>query len=63
MNFSMPKYECKFNDKETWEDVSESELLRDLQVYYGNVTPAIQQIIKGKYVRTSKGVYRLKMKE
>ena len=59
----MPKYECKFNDKETWEDVSESELLRDLQVYYGSVTPAIQLIIKGKHVRTSKAVYRLKMKE
>lgn len=59
----MPQYECKFNDEEKWEDVSESELLRDLKVYYGSVTLAIQQIIKGKYVRTSKGVYRLKMKE
>ena len=59
----MPKYECKFSDKEKWEDVTESELLRDLKVYYGSVTPAIQQIFKGKYVRTSKGVYRLKMKE
>ena len=59
----MPQYECKFNDEEKWEDVSESEMLRDLKVYYGSVTPAIQQIIKGKYVRTSKGVYRLKMKE
>ena len=47
----MPKYECKFSDKEKWEDVTESELLRDLKVYYGSVTPAIQQIFKGKYVR------------
>jgi len=59
----MQQYECKFNDKEKWEDVSESELLRDLKVYYGSVTPAIQQIIKGKHVRTSKGVYRLKMRK
>ena len=59
----MLKYEYKFNDKEKWEDVTESELLRDLKVYYGSVTPAIQQIIKGKYVRTSKGVYRLKIKK
>ena len=63
MNLSMLKYEYKFNDKEKWEDVTESELLRDLKVYYGSVTPAIQQIIKGKYVRTSKGVYRLKIKK
>jgi len=59
----MPKYECKFNDKETWEDVSESELLRDLQLYYGAVTPAIQQIMKGKHIQTSKAIYRLKMRK
>jgi len=59
----MPQYECKFNDEEKWEDVSESELLSDLKVYYGSVSNAIQQIIKGKHVRTSKGVYRLKMRK
>jgi hypothetical protein len=63
MNFSMPQYECKFNDKERWEDVSESDVLIDLNEFYGMVTPEIQQIIKGKHVRTSIAVYRLKIKE
>jgi hypothetical protein len=63
MNFSMPQYECKVRNKERWEDISESDMLRDLNEFYGSVTPAIQQIFKGKHVRTSKGVYRLKMKE
>ena len=57
----MPQYECKFNDEEKWEDVSESDLLRDLNEFYGSVTPVIRQIIKGKHVQTSKAVYRLKM--
>ena len=46
----MPQYECKFNDEEKWEDVSESDLLRDLNDFYGKVTPVIKQIIKGKHI-------------
>ena len=63
MNFSMPQYECKFNDKEKWVEVSEKNLLRDLNEFYGKVTPVIKQIIKGKHIQTSKAVYRLKMKD
>ena len=61
MFFAMPKYECKYNDKEKWEDVSESDLLIDLNEFYGRVTPVIQKIIKGKHVKTPKAVYRLKL--
>jgi len=63
MFFAMPKYECKYNDKEKWEDVSESDLLIDLNEFYVRVTPVIQQIIKGKHILTPKAVYRLKLKE
>ena len=59
----MPKYECKHNGKGKWEDVSESDLLRDLNEFYGRVTPVIQQIIKGKNVQTSKAIYRLKLRK
>jgi hypothetical protein len=61
MIFSMPQYECKHNGKGKWKDVSESELLRDLNEFYGRVTPVIQKIIKGKHVQTPKAVYRLKL--
>ena len=58
----MPQYECRHYGKQKWEKVSEKVMLRDLNEFYGRVTPAIQQIIKGKHVRTSIAVYRLKMK-
>ena len=63
MNFSMPQYECKYKGKRKWENISESDLLRDLNEYYERVTPVIKQIIKGKHIQTSKGVYRLKLRK
>ena len=59
----MPQYECKHNGKGKWKDVSESDLLRDLNEHYGRVTPVIRQIIKGKHVHTSKAIYRLKLRK
>ena len=59
----MPQYERKYKHKGRWEDVSESDLLRDLNEYYERVTPVIKQIIKGKHIQTSKGVYRLKLRK
>ena len=63
MLFTMPQYECKYRGKRKWEGISETDLLRDLNEFYGRVTPAIKQIHKGKHVRTSKAVYRLKLKK
>ena len=57
----MPQYERKQKGKGKWEDVSESDLLRDLSEFYGRVTPVIRQIINGKHVRTPKAIYRLKL--
>ena len=54
MIFTLPQYECKHNGKGKWKDVSESDLLRDLNEFYGRVTPDIKQIIKGKYFRLQK---------
>lgn len=63
MIFKMPKYECKYHDKEGWEDISEIDLLGDLAKSNEGITFAIQQIIDGGRVLTSKAVYRLKLKE
>jgi hypothetical protein len=59
----MPQYECKYNDKEKWEDVSEADFLIEIIELHGRVTPVIQQIIEGKHVLTPKAVYRLKLNE
>ena len=61
MMFTMPQFECKYNKKGKWEDVSELDLLIEIDEFYGRVTPFIQQIIEGKHVLTSKAVYRLKL--
>ena len=63
MMFAMSKYECKYHDKERWEDISEIELLGDLSESKEGVTPAIRLIIEGKHVLTPKAVYRLKLEE
>lgn len=63
MIFSMPQYEFKVKNKERWEDVSESDMLRDLNEFYGKVIPVILQIMKGKHIQTSKAIYRLKLRK
>ena len=62
MMFAMPKYERKYHDKESWEDISEIELLGDLSASIEGVSPANQQILEER-VLTSKDVYRLKLNE
>jgi hypothetical protein len=59
----MPKYESKYRGKKMGEDISEIDLMRDLNEFYGKVTPVIKQILNGKHVRTSKAVYRLKLEK
>ena len=58
MMFATSKYQRKDHDKDRWEDISEIELLGDLFEFNEGVIPAIQQIIEGKRVLTSKAVYR-----
>ncbi len=62
MMLYLHQYERKCHDSEKWEDISETVLLVELMDLYGRVTPAIQQIIEGNHVLTSKAIYRLKSK-
>ena len=61
MMLYMHQYERKYHDSGKWENISETVLLAELIELYGRVTPAIQQIIEGKHVLTSKAAYRLKL--
>ena len=60
MIFEMLRYEVKYYDKNHWEEISETEVLQDLQDSFKRVTPAIQEMIEGRQVLTSEAAYRVK---
>lgn len=62
MMFSMPQYEVKYHKWDSWEQISEIELMDGLYKIYRKVTPAIKEMIIGKEVFTPEAVYRLKLK-
>ena len=60
--FSMPLYEAKYDKAETWQEISELELMDELYKTYNKVTPAIKEMILGNEVKTPSGIFRLKLK-
>jgi hypothetical protein len=60
--FSMPLYEATYNEGDTWQEISELELMDELYKAYKKVTPAIKKMIQGNVVKTPYGCYRLKLK-
>ena len=60
MKFEMPQYEFRSHDKTDWKEISEIQLMDGLYKVYNKVTPAIKEMIMGKAVNTTDGVYRLK---
>ena len=60
LRYAMPRYEVRYNRKEEWEEISDVELMDGLYKFHRTVSPAIKQMIKGKELRTSDAVYRLK---
>ena len=62
LKFAMPLYEAKYHEEEEWMEISEIDLMDQLYRTYKKVTPAIKEMIMGKEVETSHGIYRLKLK-
>lgn len=60
--FAMPLYEVKYHGEDEWMEISDLELMDQLYRTYKKVTPAIKEMIMGKEVETSHGIYRLKSK-
>lgn len=57
---TMPRYEVRYPKKETWQEISDVELMEGLYKIYDRVTPAIKEMIEGKELRTPDADYRLK---
>ena len=60
--FSMPLYEAKYDNDDTWQEITELELMDELYKTYNKVTPAIKEMILGRELKTPHGIYRLKVK-
>ncbi len=61
LNYAMPLYEAKYNEKDEWIEISDLEIMDELYKTYTKVTPAIKEMIMGKEVETPYGIYRLKV--
>ena len=57
---TMSHYEVRYHEKEDWQEISDVEMMEGLYKIYNRVTPAIEEMIKGKEVQTPDAVYRSK---
>ena len=60
MEMKISEFEVKHFDGQSWEEVSERIVMQRLQETYTMVTPAITQMIQGKYAHTPHGIFRMK---
>lgn len=53
-------YEVRCHNKIEWREISEVEVLGNIQETFDSVTPSVQDMIRGKPVVTPDAIYRLK---
>jgi hypothetical protein len=56
----MAQFEVRYFDKDNWEEVSENTILEVIQESFIRATPAINEMLKGKMLLASNGIYRMK---
>ena len=60
--YKMPCYEAKYFHNNSWEEITDIELMDKLYKIYNKITPVIREMIQGKEVHIEDAVYRLKWK-
>jgi len=60
--WTMPCYEFWCYDKNEWKEIPEIEIMNRLYKIYKKVSPAIKEMINGKELQTSDGLYRLRFR-
>ena len=64
MKFKISRFEAKLCNRDNWKMVSDVTALRMLQDKYGNITPIISEMLRGKEIKIAQGVLRIrKLKE
>ena len=60
MKFEISQYEFKDSNDEDWQQVSETFVLEKLVDVFDPLTPLLSEMLEGKEVITSEGVFRIK---
>jgi len=60
MQFKISQYEFKDSNAEDWQQVSETFVLEKLVDVFDPLTPLLSEMLEGKEVITSEGVFRIK---
>ena len=60
MQFKISQYEFKDSNGDSWQKVSETFVLEKLADVFDPLTPLLSEMLQGKEVITSEGVFRMK---
>jgi hypothetical protein len=60
MQFKISQYEFKESNGDSWRKVSETFVLEKLVDVFDPLTPLLSEMLQGKEVITSEGVFRMK---
>jgi hypothetical protein len=56
----MSQFQVKFPNEEDWNEISESKVLEKLVNEFDRITPVIIQMVRGKEIITTEGIFRMK---
>jgi len=56
----MSQFQVKYLDEDDWKEVPEINVLEKLMVEFGRATPFIIEMVQGKEIITSDGIFRMK---
>jgi hypothetical protein len=60
MRFTISRYEFKDYNGDSWQKVSETFVLEKLVDFFDPLIPVLSEMVQGKEVITSEGVFRMK---
>ena len=56
----IPRFEARYEEHGEWIEISDLQFMDGLYKLYRRVTPAVNEMINGKELRTPDAVYRIK---
>jgi hypothetical protein len=56
----MSQFQVKYSDKEDWKEIAEKDVLVKLADEFDQVTPIINQMVQGRKIITTDGIFRMK---
>ncbi len=60
MQFKISQFEFRYSNRDDWQKVSETIALGKLADVFGRITPLLSEMLQGKEVITSEGIFRMK---